>query len=401
METYSLGAPATEIEARIVALQKVMAAQGIDGSLILQKTDLFYFAGTAQQGWLYVPAAGAALLMIFKDVDRARLESPLAVLSLVSPKKIPEILREMGCPAPTVLGMELDVLPTNLYFQYAAIFKEAKIVDVATEIRLIRAVKSTYEVELLRQAAALSDQLAAKVPELLHEGMTEVALAGQLEGYARGLGHQGIVRMRLWGSELFYGHLLSGAEAAVPSYLASPTGGRGVSPLISQGAGYKLLGRNEPILVDYVFALNGYISDHTRIFSIGPVADDLARAHQAMLDLQAEIATIARPGVLAGDLYETMVERATAQGYGEYFMGVGERKIRFTGHGVGLELDEYPFIAKGQQLPLAAGMIIALEPKVVLPGKGVVGIENPHLVTDQGLVSLGRYTDAITILPVN
>ena len=82
-------------------------------------------------------------------------------------------------------------------------------------------------------------------------------------------------------------------------------------------------------------------------------------------------------------------------------MGVGERKIRFTGHGVGLELDEYPFIAKGQQLPLAAGMIIALEPKVVLPGKGVVGIENTHLVTDQGLVSLGRYTDTITILPAN
>ncbi len=144
MERYSLGAPATEIEARIAALQKAMSAQGIDGSLILQKTDLFYFTGTAQQGWLYVPVAGAALLMIFKDVDRASLESPLAVLSLVSPKKMPEILREMGCPAPTVLGMELDVLPTNLYFQYAAIFKEARIVDVATEIRLIRAVKSTY-----------------------------------------------------------------------------------------------------------------------------------------------------------------------------------------------------------------------------------------------------------------
>lgn len=401
MERYGLGAPAAEIETRIAALQAAMSAKGIDGSLIVQKTDLFYFSGTAQQGWLYVPVAGTAVLMIFKDVERARMESPLAVQSLVSPKKIPEMVREMGCPAPAVLGLELDVLPTNLYFQYAAIFKEARIVDVATEIRLIRAVKSAYEIDLLRQAAALSDQLAAKVPEFLQEGMTEVALAGQLEGYARSLGHQGIVRMRLWGSELFYGHLLSGPAATVASYLASPTGGTGVSPLISQGAGYKRLGRNEPILVDYVFALNGYISDHTRIFSLGPLADDLLRAHQAMLDLQAEIKTLAVPGALAGDLYEAMVERAAKQGYEEYFMGVGERKIRFTGHGVGLELDEYPFIAKGQQLPLAAGMIIALEPKIIWPGKGVVGIENTHLVTEQGLECLGQFADDIMVLPAN
>ena len=63
--------------------------------------------------------------------------------------------------------------------------------------------------------------------------------------------------MRLWGSELFYGHLLSGLAAAVPSYLASPTGGRGVSPLISQGAGFKKIGRDETILVRLRFCLAG------------------------------------------------------------------------------------------------------------------------------------------------
>ena len=199
--------------------------------------------------------------------------------------------------------------------------------------------------------------------------MTEVALAGQLEAYARALGHQGIVRMRLWGSELFYGHLMSGPAAAVPSYLASPTGGSGVSPLIGQGAGYKKIERNEPILVDYVFALAGYISDHARIFSIGPLADELLQAHAAMLAIQEEVKGKALPGVSTGDIYEMMVSLAAEKGYGEYFMGVGDRRIRFTGHGVGLELDEFPFIAKGQKLPLAKGMIIALEPKVILPGQ--------------------------------
>jgi Xaa-Pro dipeptidase len=399
MNAYGLGVPAEEIQARIAKFQAVMREKEVDGSLIVQKTDLFYFSGTAQQGWLYVPAEGQALLMIFKDVERAAVESPLAVISLASPKKMPDILQESACPLPSVLGMELDVLPVNLYFQYAAVFKDARVEDISTEIRLIRAVKSAYEIELIRKAAALSDTVAEKVPEMLKEGMTEVALAGQIEGYARSLGHQGIVRMRLWGSELFYGHLMSGPTAAVPSYLASPTGGSGVSSLISQGAGFKQLARNEPILVDYVFALNGYISDHTRIFSLGPLPDELLRAHQAMLEIQDEVKALAVPGVLTGDLYETMVRLATEKGYEETFMGVGDRRIRFTGHGVGLELDEFPFIAKGQKLPLAKGMIIALEPKIILPGKGVVGIENTHLVTDKGLETLTRFADGIMILP--
>lgn len=401
METSALAVPAGEIQARLRKIQACMREKQVDGCLIIQKTDLFYFAATAQQGWLYIPAEGEALLMIFKDVERAGVESPLPVISLVSPKKIPDILQERSCALPNVLGMELDVLPANLYFQYAAIFKEARVVDVSTEIRLIRAVKSEYEIGLLRHAAAMSDQVAAKVPEILREGMTEVALAGEMEAYARSLGHQGIVRMRLWGSELFYGHLMSGSAAAVPSYLASPTGGQGVSALIGQGAGFKKIARNEPVLFDYVFAWQGYISDHTRVFSIGPLPDELLRAHEAMLEIQEEVKVRAVPGVSSGDLYETMIALAADKGYEEFFMGVGDRKIRFTGHGVGLELDEFPFIAKGQKLPLAKGMVIALEPKVILPGKGVVGIENTHLVTETGLESLTKFDDGIMMLPAD
>jgi Xaa-Pro aminopeptidase len=389
-----------ELGQRISKLQQALDAHGQDGALIVQKTDLFYFSGTSQQGWLYVPVKGAPLLMIFKEHERARAESPLAeIVSVVGNKKIPEVLASYGYPSPAVLGMELDVLPTNLYFQYRKIFAGAEIVDVADAIRLLRAVKSEYEVAKIRAAAALSDKVAARVPQLLVAGKTEVALAGELEGYARSLGHQGIVRMRMWGSELFYGHLLSGDAAAVPSYLASPTGGPGVSAAIGQGAGFKKIGVREPVLVDYVFALDGYICDHARIFSIGPVSPELQAAHDAMLAIQEEIKVQARPGVATGELYDLMIALAEKKGYQKYFMGVGERRIRFTGHGVGLELDEYPFIAKGQQLPLAVGMVIALEPKAIFPGKGVVGIENTHLVTDRGLEPLSLFPDQITLLP--
>lgn len=391
--------PASELQQRIGQLQQALQQRELQAALIVQKTDLFYFAGTSQQGWLYVPAEGEPLLMVFKEFERARQESQLAAMvSLVSPKKIPEALAAAGLAMPQNLGMELDVLPVNLYFQYQQIFAAANIVDIATEIRLIRAVKSAYEIGLVRAACALADQVAARVPELLEEGKTEVQLAGEIEAYARSLGHQGIVRMRLWGSELFYGHLMSGSAAAVPSYLASPTGGEGVSGLIGQGAGFRRIRRNEPVLVDYVFALNGYIADHTRIFSIGELADDLLQAHQAMLDIQEAVKRLALPGVETGEVYERMVALAEEKGFGEQFMGVGERKIRFTGHGVGLELDEFPFLAKGQKLKLAAGMVIALEPKVIFPGKGVVGIENTHLVTTRGLEQLTRQDEAVRIV---
>jgi len=336
------------------------------------------------------------LLMIFKEFERAKVESALdRVISLVSPKKIPATLEEHGYALPATLGMELDVLPANLYFQFAAIFKSCPITDVSTDIRLLRAIKSPFEIERMRMAADCADKVAAKVPELLEEGKTEIALAGELEAYARSLGHQGIARMRLFGSELFYGHLLSGPGAAVPSYLASPTGGAGVSEVIGQGAGFKKIRRDEIVLVDYVFAYNGYICDHARIFVMGWLPDELNRAHDAMLEIQERIKEEAVPGAISGDIYQSMVDMAVEKGYGEHFMGVGERKIRFTGHGVGLELDEFPFLARGQKLPLAAGMVIALEPKVILPGKGVVGIENTHLVGDSGLQPLSLFPDEI------
>jgi len=107
---------------------------------------------------------------------------------------------------------------------------------------------------------------------------------------------------------------------------------------------------------------------------------------------------MAKPGVVTGDLYDYMTNFASEKGFEKHFMGVGDRRIRFTGHGIGLELDEFPFIAKGQELPLEEGMIIALEPKTIFPGLGVVGIENTHLVTDKGLSTLTKYPDTITIL---
>ncbi len=199
--------PAGEIAARIGRLQETMAGKNIDGVLIQQKSDLFYFTATGQQGYLYVPVEGQPLFMVVKDFERAKMESPVEnIVCLSSVKKIPQFIADFDLQVPERLGLELDVLPVNLYFQQQKIFSRSEFVDISMEIRLIRGVKSPYEIEKIRKSCQFSDKLAERMSQLLKPGKKEVELAGELEAYARKLGHQGIVRMRMWGGELFYGH---------------------------------------------------------------------------------------------------------------------------------------------------------------------------------------------------
>lgn len=391
--------PAMELNKRIAALQKHLSRNKMDAALILQSSDLYYFSGTTQQGHLYVPADAPPILMVRKSIHRATAESNMdAIFPLSGLSQLRSILNDNGCRVPQTLGMELDVLPVNLYHKYRDLFGEARIVDVSHDIRMVRSVKSSFEIDRMTRAAAFSDQVASFVKEELREGITEVELAGKIEARARKLGHQGMVRMRLWGSEMFYGHLMSGASAAVPSALASPTGGAAMSPAFSQGPGFKKIQRHEPILFDYVFAYKGYLADHTRIFSIGSLPDDMLKAHQCMLELQSLLIKKMLPGTPAGHVYDMAMTFVDKSGYGPFFMGAEKQRIRFIGHGLGLELDEYPFLAKGQQLRLRENMVIALEPKLVFPGRGVVGVENTHVVTPGGLRPLTTYPQEVEIL---
>ena len=388
--------PAAEITRRIARLQAHLERMNYCGALLAQNSDLFYFSGTIQQAHLYVPTAGRPILMVRKHLPRAAAESPIErIVTLDNPRQIPSILADFGLPRPRRLGLEMDVLPAQRYLGLCRLMPETEMLDVTDAVRRVRALKSAYEIGLVREAARRADAVASAVPGLLRPGMSEVELAGRIEAEARRLGHQGVIRMRMWGAELFYGHLMSGANAAVPSYLASPTGGRSLGPAVAQGPSQAPIRPGVPILVDYVFAYGGYLADHTRIFAIGQLPDGLKRAHTAMLTLQDELLARMGPGAIAGDLYDWAVARAAALGYAEWFMGAQADRIRFVGHGIGLELDEYPFLAAGQAMALAEGMVVALEPKLIFPDLGVVGIENTHLITAQGVERLTCLPDGI------
>ena len=391
--------PKAEIDGRIARFQGHLADADIEAALILQNVDLFYYSGTLQQCYLYVPVSGDPLLMVRKDTHRARAESQITrQVPIRSPRQIPDILTEQGYPMPASIGLELDVVPANLYLGLKHLFAKAELKDTSLEIRRQRAVKSDYELGIIRKAAALADTVSGCVPGILEKDITEIELAGRLEAEARKLGHQGIVRMRLWGGELFYGHLMAGSSAAVPSYLTSPTGGLSLSPAVAQGSSFRRIQEGEPVLVDYVFAHNGYIADHARIFAVSGLSDDLVRAHELMLELQELLKKEIRPGTLPGSIYETALKWTEERGFGDYFMGHGNERIRFVGHGVGLELDEFPILARGQDRPLVENMVIALEPKLIFPDRGVVGIENTHRITSEGLDQLTRFPEQIAVV---
>lgn len=180
--------PKPELDTRIRKLQAHLAANDLDGALLAQNADLFYFAGTIQQSQLYIPRAArsAPLLMTRRSFNRARTESALErVVPLASPRDVPRLLQDHGYALPKRLGLELDILPTNLYLGYQEIFAGAELCDVSPAIRRVRAVKSEYKLAALRRAARIGAKTMCAMREFLAEGITEIALAGKMEGFAR------------------------------------------------------------------------------------------------------------------------------------------------------------------------------------------------------------------------
>ncbi|MCX5872708.1 MAG: Xaa-Pro peptidase family protein, partial [Deltaproteobacteria bacterium] len=295
------------------------------------------------------------------------------------------------------LGMELDVLPVNNFRQYESLFSGIDILDVSLLIRETRMIKSDYELALLRRAAELNDAMFGSVREHLREGIAEIEFAGILESFYRRRGHQGLVRVRSFNNEVFYGHIMSGENLAIPSCSVGPTGGPGPNASMPQGVGLKKIRVGEPIQIDYVGIVEGYMVDQARTFFLGEAPDEFLRIHSLALEIQDTIAERGKPGASAEALYDLAVKIATRAGSSAYFMGY-PAPVPFVGHGVGLELDEFPILGRKSKHILEEGMVIALEPKFIMPGKGLAGIENTFVVGKDGLEKLTIFGDEIHIL---
>lgn len=295
--------------------------------------------------------------------------------------------------------MEFDVLPVALFERYRKVWPMAEFSDATPLIRQVRMIKSHYEIHLMQDAADQVDKVYQRAKEVIRAGMTDIELAAELEYVARRHGHLGMIRMRVYNGEMVFGHTFSGSDSAVPAYTDTPFGGMGPSPSFGQGASYKTIGRNEPIIIDFAGNLDGYLVDQTRVFTIGGLSERLKKGFDDMLKVQELMKEIAIEGMAWGELYDRCHALACEMGYADSFMGAKGSQVSFIGHGLGVEIDEFPFIAKGfKDQTLQTGMAWAFEPKVVFPGEGAVGIENTFYLSHEGLKQLTHSDDALVVL---
>ncbi|MDP4125703.1 MAG: Xaa-Pro peptidase family protein [Bacillota bacterium] len=392
--------PMTELQERVSYFQKSLQKNGIDGSLLVQRGDTLYYTGTAQNLHVYIPREGQPIVMAYRDFERAKRECNWEVVPLKGMSKIPQYIQDAGLSLPKVLGLELDILPVNQFERYRKMFPEGSFVDVSAEIRMQRAVKSAWEIARLEESAQIYPKVLEFAKEILHVGMTEVELEGLLEGKARALGHGGHVRMRGFNSEFHLGAVTSGTRATAASSFDGAVVGQGISIAHPCGATMAKIQKGEPIVVDMVTVVNGYQIDQTRILSLGPLSEELTRAYEVIRQVEEKIRCALIPGKVAGEIYEEILAWVREKTpYEENFMGFGDSRVGFVGHGVGLDLDELPTISKGSKVVLKPGMVVAIEPKLVFPGLGVVGIEDTVVIeTEEGARTLSLIPSELTVL---
>lgn len=377
--------PAREIAARIQNLQNAMEQTQIEGMFIVQKIDLFYFSGTAQNGSLFVPARGEPTLFVRKYMPRAEIESSIGrKIEITSIKEVPEYIAHGYGSIPRVLGFELDVMPVNEFVFLKSLFSPADCVDGSGLIHSLRMIKSPWEIARMEETAALSGKVFTYIRETIHSGISEMEFSGMYETYARKLGHAAQLRVRDYKTPVYNWHILSGTNGGVVGLLDAPASGMGTSPAVPCGGSAKLLAPGEPIMIDIGTNVNGYHMDETRMYALESMPETAMAACRAVNEIHDAVLDMAGPGVTVDALFEESVSLAGRLGYDRQFLGPEGYKVSFIGHGIGLELVEPPFIAKGRRDVLQPGMMIALEPKMVFEHQYSAGIESVFLVTETG-----------------
>jgi len=391
--------PAPEISQRVSRLQSRLHEGPMDGALILDPLNMYYYTGTMQQGVVFVPRSGEPVFLVRRSYERAQLETPLKrVVPLTGFSQLQATLADLGLRT-SILGVAETSLPVSVFKTLANAFPGGTFTDISALLGNIRAVKSDYEVGLIRKAGALHETVYDAIPSLIREGMTEWELGAGIHKKMMALGYTGIMRLAAFGGEMFMGIVSFGESGNYPTASVGPGGLMGLSPAFPLLGGKKKLGRGEPIFVDTGFGYEGYFTDKTRVFSLGAPPASALDAHKVCLDIQEAVRSRLKPGAIPSRIYEEVCkEFVYPRGFEKHFMGFGGNQVPFLGHGIGLAIDEFPAIAGKVHTPLEANMVIALEPKKGLEGIGLVGVENTFLVTNEGGENLTPGPDGMMIL---
>jgi Xaa-Pro aminopeptidase len=185
-------------------------------------------------------------------------------------------------------------------------------------------------------------------------------------------------------------YVTSGYSGTIPSSGDVPVSGMGLSPAIPQGSSVKTVEKGVPVIVDCGGGYSGYITDETRTYVIGELEDMFREPFEVTKEIIEDITAFGKEGVDCTEIFDKAWTKVKAAGLEAHFMGYGEGQVSFIGHGLGLEINELPVITARHHMVLKEGMVFAVEPKFIFPGKGVVGIEVDFVVRKDHLERLNN-----------
>lgn len=351
-------------EGRIAALQALLrAAQDVDALLVTDLVNAAYLTGfTGSNAAVVVPVEGAAVLVTDnRYAERAAVEAPGCELVLERAAG-PAAARVAAARGARRLGYESTHVSVDAHSELVAAAGPAGLRRAPGLVEQLRAVKDDTEIEALRTACAVADAALTDLIEAggLAAGRTERAVARDLEDRMRGHGAAG---------PAFDTIVAAGAHSAVPHH--APTDAE--------------LRRGDLLVIDFGALVDGYHSDTTRTFVIGPPAEWQTEIHAVVAAGQAVGRAALRPGADVVSVDAAARASITEAGYGEQF-------THGLGHGIGLVIHEEPWIVPSGSGSLAAGMTVTVEPGVYLGGRGGVRIEDSLVVGD-------GEAEVLTLLP--
>jgi len=226
--------------------------------------------------------------------------------------------------------------------------------------------KTPDEVQALREAGAAIDEVHARVAEWLKPGRTEAEVGRDISEAILAAGH------------------------ATVDFVIVASGPNGASP--HHEVSDRVIERGDPVVVDIGGTMpSGYCSDSTRTYAVGEPPPEFLATYEVLRAAQEAACRWARPGVSAASVDRAAREVIEASGYGDAF-------IHRTGHGIGLETHEEPYIVAGNELVLEAGMAFSVEPGIYLPGRFGSRIEDIVVCTDDGAERLNLQPRSLLIL---
>ena len=255
--------------------------------------------------------------------------------------------------------LELRLLQTAL--------PESHIVNAEDTVATLRMYKDESEIDAMQKAVDVAQKAMEATLPKVKIGMTEKEVA----------------------AELVMNIFRQGSGAELPFQPIVSTGPNGANPHASPSD--RKLANGDLLVIDWGASVDGYFSDLTRTFGVGKVNPEQEKIHKIVQEANAAGRAIAKPGITCGEVDKAARDVIEKAGYGEYF-------ISRTGHGLGLEVHEEPYMRTDNPMPLEPGMTFTIEPGIYIPNQDGVRIEDDVLVTETGLRSFSDMNRKLRII---